>query len=50
MEPCTLCGSNVFTYLGTLGRFVWLRCRACGADISVPAENYDQCGEGVGDQ
>lgn len=38
---CGACGSDVLTYLGTLGRRIHLRCRHCGADCSMLAEDLD---------
>lgn len=36
---CPLCGSEVLTLLGQLGRLLWLRCRDCGIDVHQPAND-----------
>lgn len=35
---CAICG-GIATYLGTLGCLAWLRCRDCGAEWSVSADD-----------
>jgi hypothetical protein len=40
MLPCPLCSG--FGYLlGVLGRLAWFRCRACGIEFNLPAEDID---------
>ena len=36
---CPACGSEVLVLLGQLGRLLWLRCRDCGIDCNLPADN-----------
>lgn len=35
---CPACGASEFAELGVLGHLTWLRCRDCGLDVSVQAE------------
>ena len=37
---CYLCNrdGNVATFLGQLGKYLWFRCRACGAEFAQEAE------------
>jgi len=37
-----ICGSLHFTYLGTLGRNTFLRCRACGFDLHAPSSDFPE--------
>lgn len=30
---CDVCGGSVLIYLGWLGKFLWFRCRDCGAEF-----------------
>ncbi len=39
---CPACGSLYATLLGILGRLAHLRCRHCGIDYSIPAEELDE--------
>lgn len=41
-EACPACHSAQLLVIGALGRLVWLRCRACGVDFPVPAEDLDE--------
>ena len=44
MHSCDKCGSHTFTnsILGTLGRLVYVRCRQCGWDQSIPVSELDE--------
>lgn len=39
---CAACGSDHLVPLGRMGSLLWLRCRACGIDQSVPAEEWEE--------
>lgn len=41
MRHCELCGGPL-GFLGKLGRLVWLLCRNCGMQFSVPEDQYDE--------
>jgi len=38
---CNACNSIEFQELGVLGSLLWLRCRCCGLDKSIPAPKED---------
>tara|TARA_Y100000310_G_scaffold120524_1_gene119307 strand:+ start:122 stop:271 length:150 start_codon:yes stop_codon:yes gene_type:complete len=39
---CPICNGEEFSMLGILGKLAHLRCRACGADISIAAEQLSE--------
>ncbi len=41
MNECPTCG-GLLTLLGRLGSLLWLRCRQCGMDCSISAEDFDE--------
>jgi hypothetical protein len=37
---CPQCHDRLSTLLGRLGYLVWLRCRACGTEYSLPVDSF----------
>jgi hypothetical protein len=42
MRTCPVCDSNQYVLLGTLGNLTWFRCRKCGNDLWVWADQDDE--------
>lgn len=40
MRDCPVCNGQL-CYLGTLGRLVWLVCRACGMQCSAERSTFE---------
>lgn len=38
---CVMCGSETYKLIGCFGRYVTLRCRHCGWDVTFNAESDD---------
>ena len=36
---CPHCGDTLASLLGRLGSLIWARCRACGSDYSILADD-----------
>lgn len=41
MPICEGCGGTQFTMLGTLGTLTHLRCRSCGLDTTINADELE---------
>lgn len=41
--PCPACGDERISILGLLGRRMHVRCRACGLDRSMEADELSSC-------